>query len=165
MLFKKQFLIFYSLLFSFTFCNAQIEVAHISAKDFKAFGFGGFLNFSIPVSEATNYVTLEGGLQYFKDKNTNVLALYPVLVGYRYTLDQSGTGLYVEPNAGYIFSTSDYSDYSGAAAGIGVGYLIDLGNIPFNFGLRYEHSFGNPATNVFSFRIAHSFNFGRRNND
>ena len=164
MLFKKQFFVLYFLLFSFNFCNAQIEVAHVSSKDFTAFGFGAFLNFSIPASEA-NYVTIDGGIQSFKDKNTDELALLPVLVGYRYTLDQTGTGLYVEPNAGYTFSVSDYGDYSGPAAGIGVGYLIDLGNVPFNFGFRYEHSFGNPSTNVISFRIAHSFSFGRRNDD
>ena len=164
MLFKKQFFVLYFLLFSFNFCNAQIEVAHVSTKNFSAIGFGGFLNFSVPVSEA-DYVTIEGGIQYFKDKNTNELGLVPVLAGYRYTLDHSGTGFYIEPNAGYTFSVSDFVNVDGASAGIGVGYLIDLGNIPFNFGLRYEHIFGNPTTNVFSLRISHSFGFGRREND
>ncbi|MDQ2862653.1 MAG: hypothetical protein M3R50_03205, partial [Bacteroidota bacterium] len=82
MFFKKQFFSLCFLVLLFNFSNAQIEVAHISSKDFNAFGFGGFLNFSIPVSEA-NYVTIEGGLQYFKDKNTTVVALFPVLAGYR----------------------------------------------------------------------------------
>ncbi len=161
---KRQSIVLYFLLLSAGFCNAQIEVAHVSAKDFNAFGFGGFLNFSIPVSDA-NYLTFEGGIQHFKDKNTSELNLLPVLVGYRYTLDQTGSGFYVEPNAGYTFSVSDYGDYSGAAAGIGFGYLVDLGNIPFNFGLRYERSFGNPSSNVLSFRIAHSLSFGRRAED
>lgn len=161
---RKHSFIMCFLLLSFNFCNAQIEAAYVSSKDFKSIGFGGFLNFSIPVSEA-NYLTLDGGIQYFKDKNTTELGLLPVLAGFRYTLDQTGTGLYVEPNAGYIFGVSDFGDYSGPAAGIGVGYLIDLGNVPFNLGLRYEHCFGDPATNVFSFRVAHSFNFGRRSND
>jgi hypothetical protein len=125
-------------------------------KIFRAVGFGGFLNFSIPVSEA-NYVTFEGGFEYFKDKNTNTLGLIPVLVGYRYTLDHSGSGFCIEPNAGYTFNASDFVDVNGASAGISAGYLIDLGNVPFNFSLRYEHFFGNPATNMFSFRIAHSF--------
>lgn len=164
MFFKKQFFSLCFLLLLFNFSNAQIEVAHISSKDFNAFGYGGFLNFSIPVSEA-NYVTIEGGLQYFKDKNTTVVALFPVLAGYRYTLNQTGSGFYIEPNAGYTFSVSDYSDYAGVAAGISTGYLVDLGNIPFNFGLRYEHSFGNPSTNVVSFRIAHSFGFGKKRDD
>lgn len=164
MLFKKQFIIFCFGLLSFNLCKAQIEVAHISSKDFSAFGIGGFLNFSIPVSEA-NYVTLDGGVQYFKDKNTMELVLVPVLIGYRYTLDQTGSGFYIEPNAGYTFSVSDYGNYAGPVAGVGVGYLITLGNVPLNFGLRYEHSFGKPPTNVFALRIAHSLFFGRRNND
>jgi hypothetical protein len=165
MLFKKQFFVLYFLLISFNFCNAQLEVAHASTKGFSAIGFGGFLNFSIPVSEGANYVTIEGGFQYFKDKNTNELDLIPLLAGYRYTLNQTGTGFYIEPNAGYIFSVSDVGAVDGVAAGIGVGYLVDLGNIPFNFGLRYEHGFGNPAINVFSFRISHTLSFGRRKDD
>jgi hypothetical protein len=165
MLFKKQLLTAFFFLFIFSFCKAQIEVAHLSAKDYKALGFGAFLNVSLPVSDA-NYLTIEGGYQYFKDKSTKVVSMMPVLIGFRYTLNQTGTGFYVEPNAGYSFSVADYGDYAGGTAGIGVGYLVDLGNVPFNFGLRYEHGFGNPSTNVFAFRIAHSLTFGnRRNND
>jgi hypothetical protein len=32
---------------------------------------------------------------------------------------------------------------AGPAAGLGAGYLLDIGNIPFNIGLRYQHNFGN----------------------
>src|SRR5215211_5631311 len=102
---KKQLLILNFILLCSLFCTAQIEVAHVSVKDFKSTGFGGFLNFSLPLSEA-NYVTLEGGLQYFKNKYDEELALIPVLLGYRYTINQSGSGLYVEPNAGYCFGES-----------------------------------------------------------
>jgi hypothetical protein len=178
MLLKKQFFVFYFLLFSFNLCNAQIEVARATAKGFNAIGFGAFLNFSIPVSEATNYVTLEGGFQYFKDKNDDDLALIPVLIGYRYTLNQTGTGFYIEPDAGYTFGAStipardsngdimvDEQKVAGPTAGIGTGYLFVTGNISFNVGLRYQHNFGNLSTNVLSFRISHSFSFGRKNND
>ena len=165
MLLKKPTFIFCFLLLSFNLSNAQIEVAHISAKGYNATGFGGFLNFSFPVSEV-NYVTLEGGLQYFKDKNTQIVALVPALAGFRYTLDQSGSGWYVEPNAGYTFvATTDTDSQEGAAAGLTFGYLVDLGNIPFNFSARYEHIFGNPSANVFSIRIAHSISFRKRQED
>lgn len=163
------------------YSNAQIEVAHISVNDFKAIGFGGFLNFCLPVSEA-NYMTIEGGLQYFKNKDEEDLALVPVLIGYRYTLNQSGTGFYVEPNAGYSFGASTIGKYNevgspisdgnggwayekvaGPTAGIGFGYLFEPGGrIQFNLGLRYEHSFGNAGTNGFAFRISHAFTFGRK---
>lgn len=36
----------------------------------------------------------------------------PVLLGYRYTLNQSGTGFYVEPNAGYSFGGSTIGGYN-----------------------------------------------------
>lgn len=163
--------------------NAQIEVARISVKDFKAIGFGSFLNFSVPVSEA-NYVTIEGGLQVFTDKYDESVVLAPVLLGYRYTLNQIGTGLYVEPNAGYTFGSTDvamydkngsplsndagwaYEKVAGPTAGVGVGYLFEPGGkVQFNLGLRYQHSFGSAATNVLSFRISHAFSFGRRNDE
>jgi len=162
----------YFLLLSF-YCNAQIEVAHVSTKGFSAIGFGGFLNFSVPVSEA-NCLTLEGGLLYFKNKHDEDLALIPVLMGYRYTFDQSGAGLYVEPNAGYTFGFATISTHdknglytgeaqvAGLATGVSLGYLFDIGTTPFNLSFRYEHNFGKAATNLLSFRVAHSFNFGRR---
>ena len=169
---------------SFYFCSAQIEVAHISVKEFKETGFGSFLNFSLPVSHA-NYLTLEGGLQLFKNSNDENVGIFPVLIGYRYTVNHSGTGFYVEPNAGYTFGESTigiydevgspmtdgsgkylYEKVNGPTAGIGLGYLfVPGGGIQFNVGIRYERSFGNTATNMFAFRIAHAFTFGRRQKD
>ncbi len=168
---KKQILLLCLLVSGGLFANAQIEVNHVSLKGFKKTGFGGFLNFSIPVSDA-NYLTLEGGLQYYKDDYDEELALVPVLAGYRYTLNQSGSGLYVEPNAGYMFGSStiqpasmysdDYAKVAGPTAGLGVGYLFGDGRLQFNVALRYEHSFGSFATNTIGLRIAHSFTFRRR---
>ncbi|MDQ6763926.1 MAG: autotransporter outer membrane beta-barrel domain-containing protein [Bacteroidota bacterium] len=177
MFLKKHLLALCLLIGSIKICNAQIEVAHVTSKNFTSTGFGGFLNFAIPVAEV-NYVTLEGGFQYFKNKYDEDLAFIPVLIGYRYTLNQTGSGFYVEPYAGYTFGASSIGKYDenggylggdekveGPTAGVGAGYLIDLGNIPFNFGLRYQHNFGNYATNVFSFRISHTFHIGRRSDD
>ena len=90
------------------------------------------------------------------------------------TIDRSGTGFYLEPNAGYSYGGTDiqivnrdgvFSDLkiSGPVAGIGFGYLFQpTGLIQFNLGLRYEHIFGNTGQNLFSFRISHAFTFGRR---
>ena len=162
-------------------CKAQFEVEHITMKEFKSTGFGGFLNFSIPVSDA-NYATVEAGLQYFTDKYDEEVALIPVLLGYRYTLNQSGTGFYLEPNAGYCFGSTTvqaydenssplsdgngnwlYEKVNGPVAGIGFGYLFEpAGKIQFNLALRYQHTFSNTPTNLFAFRISHAFTFGRR---
>ncbi|WP_147203604.1 hypothetical protein [Segetibacter aerophilus] len=181
MLLTKPFVVLYFMLLMSVVSNAQIEVAHISVKNFKATGFAGFLNFSVPISKA-NYITAEGALQYFKDKEDDEVALIPALLGFRYTLNQTGTGLYVEPNIGYTFgettigiyeNNTPVADYStngwahekvaGPAAGIGFGYLFEpAGRVQFNVGLRYEHTFGNAVTNLFALRISHAFTFGRR---
>ena|SRR6202035_1466331 len=152
--------------------KAQLQVDHISFKGFSAIGFGGFFNFAVPVSDA-NYITGEVGLDVFSSNGNNV-ALAPILVGYRYTLDGTGTGFYVEPNAGYSFAGTDiqiadangiYSDQkiSGPSTGLTAGYLFQpSGRIQFNLGLRYDHIFGNLGSDIFSFRISHAFIFGRR---
>ncbi len=152
--------------------DAQLQVDHLSFKGFSAVGFGAFLNFAIPVSEA-DFVTAEGGLDLFSSQQQNVVVL-PLLAGYRYTLDRSGTGFYLEPNAGYSYGGTDiqiedqngnYADQkvSGVAAGASAGYLFEpAGRIQFNLGLRYEHIFGPVAQNMFSLRISHAFTFGRR---
>ena len=172
---------FYFLLLCSFVSTAQLEVARISVKDFKAVGFGSFLNFSLPVSES-NFMTIEGGIQYFKNKDEEEVALVPVLLGYRYTLNHSGTGFYVEPNAGYCFGASTvgiynefgspisgsdgnwaYEKVAGPMTGIGIGYLFERsGKIQFNIGLRYERTFANAGANIFAFRISHAFTFGRR---
>jgi hypothetical protein len=158
-----------------TASHAQIEVDYLKLKEFKTIGFGSFLNFSIPVSEA-NYVTTELGVQYFKDKNYQEVALIPVLAGYRYTLNKSGTGLYVEPNAGYCFgestvelndergSTGDgYANVKGPIGGMNIGYLFEFsGRVQFNLALKYEHTFSQAPTDLFAFRISHAITFRRR---
>jgi hypothetical protein len=174
MLFKKQIFAACFLLLCSHLCNAQIEVDYAHGKDYNSIGFGGFLNFSFPAGES-DYLTVEGGVQYFKSSDDEELALIPVLAGYRYTLDRTGSGLYVEPFAGYAFGGSTIGSYNenggweggnvkvaGPAAGLGVGYLFDIGNIPFNVGLRLQHNFGNYGTSTLGLRISHSFGFRKR---
>ncbi len=171
-----------ALILAFIICSlsyAQIEVAHLSTKNFTGIGFGAFLNTSFPVSES-NYVTAEAGLYVFSN-HENKIALLPLLAGYRYTLDGTGTGWYAEPNAGYSFGGSDiqkYNEYdmpvyeggkqvdqkvTGPTAGINFGYLFEpTGIIQFNISLRYEHVFSEFGQNMFSLRISHAFSLGRR---
>jgi hypothetical protein len=171
---KLSFLFVAFLLFVFK-ANAQLEAVHLSTKNFKAWGFGGFFNASVPVSDA-DYVTGEFGLSVFSS-NEKHIAVAPLVAGYRFTFDRSGTGFYAEPNAGYYFGGSDiqvndgqghYSDQkvSGPATGLTLGYLFPIseGAVPiqFNIGLRYEHIFAPVGINMLSLRIAHAFTFGRR---
>ena len=87
------------------FANAQVEVIHLHTKNFSATGFGAFLHFDIPVSEA-DYITAEAGLGLFRKEDEHV-GIAPMLLGYRHTLDRSGTGFYVEPALGYTFGGSE----------------------------------------------------------
>lgn len=155
--------------------KAQIEGAYISSKGYKAFGFGGFLNFSIPVSEA-NALNIEAGVYTFSKDEDNVI-LIPLLASYRMSLDGTGTGFYVEPAAGYTIGGSDiqknyvdpatgtYAEQKtkGITAGVGAGYILP-GNTPFNFGLWYKRVFvsGDPSLSVISLRVSHPLSFRRR---
>ena len=176
---KKNFSILCILLLCSIYCAAQIEVVYAKAKDFSGVGFGAFLNFSIPVTEG-NAVTLEVGLQNVGQIGDGLITL-PVLAGYRYTFDQTGTGFYIEPNAGYNFGAADIPKYTengapiyengeqvwwkikGPMAGVGLGYLFEpTGKIQFNVALRYEFILGEAKTQTLAFRISHAFTFGRR---
>ena len=172
MLFLRGLLIICILTIFSSNVNAQLQVDYLSFKGFSSVGFGAFFNFSVPVSE-TNYVTGEAGLDVFS-RNDEHAALAPCLIGYRYTIDGSGYGWYVEPNAGYTFAGTDlqiqdqngfYSDQKlqGFSTGLGLGYLFEpSGKIQFNVGLRYEHIYGDAGSNMFSLRISHAFIFGRK---
>lgn len=178
-MFRKTLLFLSIILTSVLLCRAQVEVAHAKVKDFNATGFGIFMNFSMHVS-AANYATFEGGLQYFRNRYDEGLALIPVLLGYRYTFNHSGSGLYIEPGAGYNFGsstieksgasrfpisyrdgTSSFEKVSGPVLGGRIGYLFQpIDKIQFNLGLSFARTFGDAKTNVVALRITHAFNFG-----
>ncbi len=157
---KKIVLLSFTMVF-FTFLNAQIEVSHLTSKGYSSTGFGGFLNFAIHDDDG--------------------VLLVPVLLGYRYTFNGSGTGLYIEPTAGYTIGATDiqkideagfpviadgkYAEQkaSGVTAGAGTGYIFP-GRVAFNIGLRYQHVFvsKDPGLNLFSLRISHTISLRRR---
>lgn len=163
--------------------NAQFEVDYVKLKDFKAIGFGGFLNVAFPVNES-DFAVFECAGQIFTNSSTEELYLLPVVVGYRYTFDRSGYGFYAEPNFGYTFGGSTIMVYdefdsplgdpnsdnwlyrkpSGPTAGAAIGYLFNPeGKVQLNLVLRYQQGFAKDATSVFSFRVSHAFTIGHRN--
>ena len=168
----RKLLIISFFLIAATSLKAQLQVDYLSFKGYSAWGLGGFFNFAVPVSDA-NYVTGEIGIEVFSRNEENVV-MAPLLIGYRYTVDGSGTGFYLEPNVGYSFAGTDiqivdengiYTDQkvSGFSSGMTLGYLFQpSGRIQFNLGLRYEHTFfDNGGSNMLSFRISHAFTFGK----
>lgn len=183
MAFIKQSVLLSLMIVSCLLSAAQIEVNQVSMPDFNKTGFGAFANFSIPIFKV-NYLTAEGGLQYYANKNNEDLTLMPVTAGYRYTINQTGKGMYIEPNAGYTFGTStvqvhdksgapvsndrglEYHHVAGPVAGLNIGYLFEpTGIFHFNIALRYQRTFGNTPTNVVGLRLAHSINLGKQNSN
>jgi hypothetical protein len=183
---KKLFLpsVCLSLLFCFsatTSLKAQLEVAHLLSKGESSTGFGTFIHAAFPIGKADE-VSAEVGLYYFAPNDTH-LAFVPLLAGYRFTVNRSGAGFYIEPFAGYSAGATDIPKFdangnqllnedgtaknqklSGATAGLGVGYIIPSATVPINFGLRYEHVFvsGDPAQSLLAFRVSWSLITGRR---
>lgn len=169
-----------SLLFFFIIqANAQLGVMKLvgpGTKDYKL-GFGAFIKAGVPVSDAAS-VTLEIGADFFffKDGSGDGTAMCPLKAGYRYTLNGTGGGFYVEPQAGYnVYGVTslqnDYGEnvdlkYHGVVLAAGAGYLFSIGNVPFDINLRYETVIAHGGSNnLVSLGITKSFRFGRRDTD
>ena len=171
---KKLFLIAICLTASATL-RAQLELAQLITKGHSATGIGANLHVGFPVTKGDE-ISGEIGIYYFAP-NQSHLIFVPLLLGYRHTLDHSGTRWYLEPFAGYSIGGTDipkldaagqpvYSSdgsevdqkLSGATAGLGIGYILPNPNLPLNFGLRYEHTFvsGNPSPTILAFRVSWS---------
>lgn len=172
----RKYVLSLPLLFVALCVSAQIEVIKIADKEAKEYklGFGAFLRFSLPVSEA-DYLSVEGGAKFIpqKEYSDEGMAVIPLKVGYRYTVNRSGTGLYVEPQLGYnaygvksVYNGYNYDDvkFNGVIGSFGAGYLFQPGNkIQFDLGIYYESIFykGGP-TQYIGLRLSHNFLFGQR---
>lgn len=149
-------------LFSVTYAHAQLGAMKLVGKNTKDYklGFGAFLKTGFPVSEGSD-ITAEGGVniffldEYGSDEGT---IMCPLKVGYRFTLNKSGQGLYVEPQAGYNLYglTSVYNNgkvidlkYHGVVFAAGTGYLFTLWNQPFDLNFRYETVIAHGGSNNF----------------
>ena len=133
-----------SLLFFFLIqASAQLGVMKLVGDDTKNYklGFGAFIKAAVPVSDAGN-VTLEIGVNFFpsKDAGYEGTAMCPLKAGYRYTLNGTGEGFYVEPQVGYnIYGVTSLLDengnnldlkYHGVVLAASAGYLFSIGNVP-----------------------------------
>ena len=152
--------------------TAQIQVSKIIGKTSKDYGtgYGGYLKVSHPISEAAD-VTVEIGANVFSLKENPAYgwAVVPIKAGYRYTINQTGTGFYIEPQVGYNVYGIDPNDmkYTGLILAAGAGYLFKpIGNIKFDLGLLFESAMhkGGPL-NYLSVRLAHNFSIGGRDSE
>ncbi|MEO6327646.1 MAG: hypothetical protein ABIO55_01880 [Ginsengibacter sp.] len=154
--------------------NAQIEIAKLIGKrwnDYKL-GYGAFLKFSYPVSTASD-LSIEASLVFFsvKENDGDGLAVVPFKLGYRYTLNGTGSGIYIEPQLGYNFFGANSFDgehpYKGAVIALGTGYLFKPGGrVQFDLGLRYETVvIKDGSANYIALRLSHNFSFKKREED
>lgn len=160
--------------------KAQIGVMKLvgpGSKDY-SIGFGAFIKTGIPVADAAS-ATIEIGANLFPDKDYPSdygTIMCPLKLGYRYTLNGTGEGFYVEPQAGYnLFGLTSLQDdggqnvdlkYHGIVLATGVGYLFNLGRTPFDLYLRYETVIVHGGSNnMVSLGVARVISFGKRNSD
>jgi hypothetical protein len=159
--------------------NAQLGVMKLVGKNTSNYdlGFGGFLKGGYPVSEGSD-VTLEIGADIFFLNDGYGTAdgtiMCPLKAGYRYTLNGTGEGFYVEPQVGFnlvgVTSLHDANgnqinlNYHGVVFAVGTGYLFTAWHAPFDLNLRYETVIDHGGSNNFiSLGISRYISFGKRN--
>jgi len=171
---SKNFLATFLLLFFILQANAQLGVMKLvgnGTKDYKM-GFGAFIKTGFPVLEGSD-ITLEIGADYFPSDDVDGTAMCPLKAGYRYTLNGTGTGFYLEPQVGYnVYGVTSLQDkngqdidlkYHGVIFAAGTGYLFSISNISFDINLRYETVIAHGGSNnLVSLGISKAFSFGRR---
>jgi len=165
------------LIFFFTQANAQLGVMRLvgnGTKDYKL-GYGAFIKTGIPVSPG-NDATVEIGADVFPLDDTYGTIMCPLKAGYRYTLDGSGKGFYVEPQVGFdIYGVTSLQDknggdvnlkYHGVIFAAGTGYLFSISDVSFDVNLRYETVIAHGGSNnLISLGISKGFSFGRRDSN
>lgn len=150
----------------------QLQLSKLVGKGSDQFnlGYGGFLKFAYPVSDAAD-LSLEVGANIFtlQENTAYGWATVPVKLGYRYIFGQQGAGFYLMPQAGYNVYGIDPADekFKGLILAGNAGYLFKAsGKIQIDLGLLYETAFHQGgAANYVAFRISHNFMFGSRNEE
>jgi|SRR5579862_83832 len=169
------------LFFSVVQTNAQLGVMKLVGKNTSNYtiGFGAFIKAGFPVSEGSD-VTLEIGADIFLLNDgygsSDGTIMCPLKAGYRYMLDGSSKGFYVEPQVGFdllgVTSLHDANGnqinlrYHGVVFAAGTGYLFEIGRAPFDLNLRYETVIDHGGSNNFiSLGISRFISFSKRGSD
>ena len=134
-------------------------------------GVGAYLKGIFPVTQASD-VTLEVGANMFTlddDGSGDGTVVVPIKAGYRYSLNGTGMGFYVEPQIGYnIYGvTSTYLNgdltFHGVVFAAGTGYLFLIGNTPLDLNARYETIIAHGGSdNYVSLGLSFYLRFGRK---
>lgn len=130
-------------------------------------GFGGFIKFATPISEADD-ITLELGFLGFDGNDAGYV---PIKLGYLYTFNRSGTGWFCEPQLGYSIGgdREDIEDYSirkslkGVVTTVNLGYRFGVNSsIYTDLSLRVESVINKDGFfSIAGIRLAFPISFGR----
>ena len=168
----------FSIMFLFVLqANAQLGVMKLVGNNTKDYGlgFGAFIKTGFPVSDAAD-VTFELGANFFPVKGSGAsygTVMCPLKAGYRYTLNGTGEGFYIEPQAGYnVYGISSLPDnngegidlkYHGVIFAAGAGYLFTIAGAPMDLNLRYETVIAHGGSNnLIALGISRFISFGKR---
>ena len=95
--------------------NAQLGAMKLvgnGTEDYKM-GFGAFIKTGFPVLEGSD-LTLEIGADIFPLDDRYGTIMCPLKAGYRYTLNGTGKGFYVEPQVGFnVYGITSLQDKNG----------------------------------------------------
>jgi hypothetical protein len=140
-------------------------------------GFGAYIKGIIPVSQASD-LTLELGANIFflnDGGSGDGTAVVPLKAGYRYSLNGTGMGIYVEPQIGYniygvtsanVDGYTENFNFHGLVLAAGTGYLFLIGNTPLDLHLRYETIIDHGGSdNYVSLGLSFYLRFGRRDRE
>lgn len=163
-----------------TCAKAQLGVMKMVGNNTSNYslGFGAFVKGIFPVSQAAD-VTVELGANIFflnDGGNGDGTVVIPLKVGYRYSVNGTGMGLYVEPQAGYnIYGVTSLNNdqgitqnytFHGLVLAAGTGYLFKVGNTPLDLNLHYETIIDHGGSdNYVSLGLTFYLRFGRRDSD
>ncbi len=167
------------LFFIVTHAEAQLGVMKMVGPNTGNYslGFGAYVKGIFPVSQAAD-VTLELGANLFflNDGAEDGTAVIPIKAGYRYSLNGTGLGLYVEPQIGYnIYGVTSAANIDGTTANLtfhgvvfaaGTGYLFLVGNTPLDLNFHYETIMAHGGSdNYVSLGLTFYLRFGKRPTD
>ena len=170
----KKIILFQAAVFLFFFLSGQVSVMKIVGKNEQGYKTttGIFYSFDIPVNPAENNSVI---VELFDFGNFNVKnnsgrapsAYLSVKTGFRHIFSAEGkTGLFIEPQAGYCWTTSDksYSNIQGGLAlAIVTGYSLEVGFSGHSilFGFKYETDLPgrDQQINTIGFRFAFNYSF------
>jgi hypothetical protein len=175
----KKALLPFILLLALQESRAQVGVMKMVGKNSRDYslGFGAYVQVGLPISEA-DAVTAEIGVNFFflhDGGSGDGTAMCPLKLGYRYSLNRTGYGFYLEPQAGYnLYGVTSKPDengnvvnlkYHGVVLAAGLGYMFDIWQVPFDVRMRYETVIAHGGSNnMVSLGFTRSIGFRKKDN-